>query len=340
LKVLTLFFFLATLTASAQTIGGNAAYNFLKLPASPLLAAQGGVNVSQNGNDVSQSANNPALLDRATTAQVNASFGAFLGGIKTYSLTTAHYADKPAVTFGAHIYYVDYGRIPVADAAGNTGGEFRPVDFVFQISAAKKYLEKWTYAVAFKFINSSYQQYASSALAIDFGLLCTDTTRKFTASFVAKNMGTQLKTFSGVGEDLPFDLQVGFTKRLSKAPLAFSLTVYHLHRFNLVYNDADFNNESGFGAPGLGTNTLNHFVFATHLYIGPYLETTVGYNALRRQELSLANSSNGLSGFSAGIQLKFSKINVQYSRSAYIRGVAYNQIGITAQINKLVGLGK
>jgi hypothetical protein len=324
----------------AQTLGGNAAYNFLKLSSPPLLTATGGENVSYNAKDVSLSANNPSLLQDELSAQVNASFTAFLGGIKTYALNGAYYSEQINTTFGGHIYYVDYGSIPTTDAAGNVLGSFHPADFVVQVSAAKKYLERWNYGASIKFIHSSYPPYVSSALAVDVGLLYTDSVRNLTIGFVAKNMGAQLKSFAGTTDDLPFDLEVGFSKRLRKAPLGFSFTAHHLHRFNLSYNDAAFNADNGFSSPSSFDKIFNHFVLATHVYLSPNLEAIVGYNHLRRQELSIANSANGLAGFSAGLHVQFSKLRVQLARSTYHRGVSYTQIGITVPLNKLTGLGK
>lgn len=325
--------------AFSQTIGGNAAYNFLKLPASPLVAAAGGANVSYQASEVSLTANNPALLSAAMSSQLNVSFNAFLEGIKTYSLTGAHYVDRLQTTFAGHVYFVDYGKLPAADAAGNITGEFRPVEYVVQVSAARNYLERWTYGGTLKFINSSYQQYKSNAIAMDFGLVYFDSAKKLTLAFTAKNMGFQLKTFAGEKEDIPFDLQIGITKKLAKAPFGFSLTAQQLHRFNLMYNDTAFNNENRFGNASSVHKFFNHFVLATHLYLGQNLEASFGYNHLRRQELSVQNSGSGLAGFSAGLHIKFSKLQILYARSTYQRGISYNQIGITAQLNKLVGLG-
>lgn len=339
LRVLFFFCFISS-AAVAQTIGGNAAYNFLKLPSSPMLTAMGSVNTSYQTNEVSLAANNPALLSSETNSQINASFNAFLGGINAYSLTGSHHSNKFNTTFGGHIYFVDYGSLPLADASGNRMGEFRPVDFVVQVSAARKYLERWTYGGTVKFINSSYGQYRSNALAIDFGVLYIDSSNKFSLSFLAKNMGIQVKTYAGEKEDLPFDLQVGITKRLEKAPFGFSLTAHHLHKFNISYNDNDFNSDNGFTPPSGFDKVLNHFVIATHVYIGQHLEATIGYNHLRRQELSIQDVGNGLTGFSTGLRIRFSKLQILYARSAYQKGISYNQLGITAHLNKLTGLGK
>ena len=336
-----IFFFALSFISSAQTIGGSAAYNFLQLPSNPLLTAAGGVNISYQANEVGLAANNPALLNQQLHGQLNVSFNNFLGGIKTYSTTGAYQSEKLNTTFGGHIYFVDYGSIPQTDAAGNISGSFHPVDYVVQAEASKKYMGRWSYGLSMKFIHSSYQQYNSSALAFDVGVLYADTANNFSASFVAKNMGFQLKTYAGEKEDLPFDLQIGITKRLSKAPFAFSATAQHVHHFNTVYNDAEFNGNNSLQASNSFLNKLvNHFVVASHIFIGNNLEATIGYNHLRRTELNSGVGGNGLNGFSMGLRIKFQKLQILYARSNYQRNIAFNQIGITASLDKIFGLGE
>lgn len=341
-RVFLAFILLAAFfTGRAQTLGGSSVYNFLKLPSSPLLTAAGGINTSYQTNEAGLTANNPALLNADVNDQLDLSFNNFLAGIKIYSLTGAYQSDKYNTTIGGHIFFVDYGSIPQTDAAGNVLGNFHPVDYVLQASAAKKYLDNWSYGATLKFICSNYQLYTSSAIAVDFGVLYSDTSNHFFASVLAKNMGVQIKTYAGEGEDLPFDLQIGITKRLIKAPLGFSITAQHLHQFNLVYDDADFNTNNNFSSNNNFVYKLfNHFVMATHIYLGNNLEATIGYNHLRRQELNIGSSGNGLNGFSMGLRVKFSKIQILYARSNYQRNVSYNQLALALQMDQLFGLGK
>jgi hypothetical protein len=324
-----------------QTLGGSSAYNFLKLPSSPILTAAGGVNTSYKTNDVGLSANNPALLDPQLHSQLNLSFNSFLSGIKTYSLTGAYQYNKYSTTFGSHIYFVDYGSLPYTDAAGNVNGNFHPVDFVVQVSAASKYLDKWNYGATLKFINSDYKLYKSSAFAFDLGVLYSDSSNNLFASVLAKNMGFQIKTYAGKAEDLPFDFQIGITKRLQKAPLGFSVTGQHLQHFNILYDDAEFNDQNNFSSgDNFFNKILNHFIIASHIYFGNSLEATLGFNHLRRQELNIGSSGNGLNGFSMGLRAKFSKLQVLYARSNYQRNVSYNQLGLTLTLKGFSGLGQ
>jgi hypothetical protein len=319
----------------AQTLGGEASYSFLKLPASAMQSAAGGVNVSMLSKDVGLSAHNPALLDQTQHSLLAASFNAFFKGTKAFTVNGAYYVPKLKTTFGGQIFFIDYGSIPLTDAAGNEEGVFRPVDFSLQLSASKTYAERWHYGGTVKYVHSNYGMYKSSALMADFGLLYNDSNRLFRAGLVAKNMGVQLKVYNSA-EDLPFDLQIGITKRLSKAPFGFSLTAQQVHQFNTLYSDTLYNRDARVEAKsGFGSKLFNHFVGALHIYAGNSLDFSVGYNRLRRNELNNGTAGNGLNGFSGGFTATFPKIGISYARSYYGRSFAYNQLGIQINLSKL-----
>jgi hypothetical protein len=325
--------------ARSQTLGGRAAYNFLQFPPAALLTAAGGINTSYASDEVGFAMINPALLSKALHQQVNLSFNDLPAAINGYNLSGALHSDQLNTTFGGNIYFVDYGSIPRTDAAGNQSGNFEPVDFAVKISASRRYLEKWTYGGAIKFIHSGYDQYRSSAIAFDAGILYNDTAGLFSISVLAKNMGVQLSNYTEVKEDLPFDLQLGITKKLADAPLGFSITAHHIHRFDISYNDTVFNNDNSFqNNRGFVKKLSEHFVLASHIYLGKHLEATIGYNRLRRSELNIGDQGNGLNGFSAGIRIIFNKLQVQFARAAYQRNVSYNQLGLTLHLNRLFGL--
>jgi hypothetical protein len=280
-SVVTIVFAVACFLSRGQTIGGEAIYNFLKLPSSPGLSALGGVNVSYLNEDIGLGSNNPAILNESLHSQLALSFNSFFAATKAYHLAGGLHSSKINTTFSGSVFFIDYGNIPQTDVAGNAEGKLHPTDFVVQISAAKKYLEKWQYGLSVKFIHSNYGQYTSTGLAFDAGIFFNDTANFFSAGLVAKNMGMQLSTYGDTKEDLPFDLQAGITKRLTKAPLGFSINLQQIHQFNILYNDTTFNNENGFASTTSFLNKLfNHFVFATHIYFGKNLEVNIGYNRL------------------------------------------------------------
>lgn len=329
----------------AQTIGGNTVFNFLKLPATPQLTALGGVNTSQVSNDIGLAFNNPALLRREMHTQMNAVFNSLYDGISSYNLSLGYHHQKINTNFLWGLSYINYGSIQQTDASGNLLGQFKPTDWVMQLSASRGYLEKWNYGATVKFINSNYGQYRSNGIAVDAGLLYHDTAKLFSASFVAKNMGTQLKKYDGTDpDDLPFDMQFGVTKRLENSPFGFSFTAHHLHRFDIRYNDAGFNAGNDFNNDSTKKFTLDklfrHFVLATTIYLGDKVEVAAGYNYLRRKELNIENAGNGLTGFSLGVALLLNKLQVRYARSHYQNNTAYNQFGLNITLNQYFGLGK
>lgn len=341
-------FILAILVAgniSAQTLGGSTVFNFLRLPATPQLSALGGINISKVSDDIGMAANNPALLQPGMHTQMNAAFTGLYDGVNNYHLSLGYHHKKINTTFLWALNYINYGSTRQTDASGNLLGQFSPADWVMQLSASRAYLQKWKYGATLKFIHSNYGQYSANGIAMDVGVQYYDSAKLFSASVLAKNMGTQLKAYEGTDHaDLPFDLQVGITKRLENSPFGFSFTAHHLHQFDITYNDEPFNNDNGFENAGSKKITFDklfrHVVLAGNIYIGDKLELAVGYNYLKRKELSIGKSGNGLTGFSLGVSLLLNKMAIRYARSQYQNNTAYNQLGINMTLNKYFGLGK
>lgn len=333
------------LFTKGQTLGGNSTFNFLKLPNTPQLTGLGGINVSNLSNDIGMSFNNPSLLLPSMHTQLSTVFNSMYAGIKNYHMMFGYSFEKPQINIALGIQYMNYGSIPETDAAGNISGSFQPVDYVIQLSASRKYMEKWNYGASFKFINSNYGLYRSNGIALDAGVAYYDSVQLLQASVVIKNMGTQLKIYQGTKSDnIPFDVQIGITKRLEKAPIQFSVTAHHLHRFDIRYNDTTFNNDNGF-SQNIGRQNFSfdkifrHFIISTQLYIGDKVEISTAYNHLRRAELNISNTTNGLNGFSLGLGVLFTKIQVRYARAYFQNNAAYNQFGLNMKLNEFVGLG-
>ena len=340
--IFILFSFLY-LQGSCQTIGGSSVFNFLRLPNTPQLTALGGVNVSVSANDVGLAFNNPALLNKEMHTQLIAVFNNFYADVNALHLSFGYRHEKLKTNFAGGLNYFDYGKISETDPAGNVFGTLNPKDWVIQLSASRSYLEKWNYGATVKFISSNYGVYRSNGIALDIAALFKDSANLITASIVAKNMGYQLKKYSGTdAEELPFDLQIGITKKLEKAPLSFSLTAQRLHQFDIRYNDTVFNILNGLDKTGKFTfdKIFRHFVLAVQAFPVPQIEITAAYNHLRRQELNISNSTNGLNGFSMGVGLLVKKIQVRYARTYYQNNKAYNQFGLNLKLNEYFGLGK
>jgi hypothetical protein len=323
--------------ASAQTLGGNAIFNFIKQPNTAQLSALGGVNISNISNDVGMTFHNPALLRDEMHGQINTSFNAFVAGIKNYSLTSAFHSIKHKTNFSFGLNYFNYGNIAQTDASGNELGTFRPNDYVLQVSGSRQHKENWFYGATIKFINSQYSQYKSNGVAMDVGIAYLDTAKQLQASVVVKNIGTQLKTYDGSSrkEELSFDLRAGISKRLAKAPFQFSLTAHNLHRFNINYNDTAFlaeEGDEGFRDKKFSiAKIVSHLVISTQAYIGDKVEVTAGYNFLRRKDLNVFNATNGLNGFTIGGGLLLKNLQVRYATGFYQQNI-FNQFSVNFKL--------
>ncbi len=289
--------------------------------------------------------NNPAQLHAGMHTQMNAVFNSFYAGISVYHLTLGYRHERLKTNFLWGLNYFNYGSTAETDAAGNILGNFRPTDWVMQVSASRNYLQKWSYGAALKFISSNYGQFRSNGFAMDMGVLYRDSSKQFSASVVAKNMGAQLKKYPGTeADDLPFDLQIGISKRLENAPFSFSLTGQRIHRFNIRYEDTVFNNDNGYAnsSPGKFTmgKLIDHLVLGATVYFGDRVEFYTGYNFLRRRELNIGREGNGLNGFSLGAGVMLGKIQVRYARSHYQGNSGYNQFGLNLKLNEYFGLGR
>lgn len=324
---------------NSQTLGGNSIYNFLKLSNTPQLTALGGVNVSNQTADVGMIYHNPALTRETMHMQANLVFNAMYGGVRNYHILMAFHDHKSQTNFAAGVNYLNYGDVAETDAAGNVYGDFKPRDYVVQLSASRRYERSWYYGAALKFIHSQYGQYRSSGIALDAGISFTDSSNLLQTSLVIKNMGLQLTSYNGTSsDDFPFDIQLGISKRLAKAPIQFSVTAHHLHQFDIRYNDTLFNNEYFPNNAGAKKFTLDkvfrHFILASQLYIEDRLEISIGYNYLRRKELNIGRDGNGLNGFSLGLGLLFRNLQLRYGRSYYQNNTAYNQFGLNLRLNQ------
>lgn len=322
---LTLCLFLVEIPdLKAQYAGGQTVYNFLRLPVSAQTSAVGGETVSLISHDLSIVHQNPAFLRPYHHNQLSLTFTPMSAGINQYYLAGSMHSPKLATSFATQIQYIGYGSITATDPSGNTMGNFHPRDYHIQLSASRSYLEKWQYGTSLQFIQSNYGAYRSGAMAISIGVNYYDSARQLQVGLVMKNMGIQLSSFvPGERENLPVEVQAGVTKRLSGAPLQVSLTLRDLHRLILFKPDSTISTAD---------QVFQHLVVGAQAFIAEKIEIGIGYNHLRRRELSIANTSNGFTGFSMGAGVLLHRFQIRYARSFYTNVKGYHQFGIAFSI--------
>ena len=327
----------SSLTVRSQSVGGSTVFNFLKLPTSPQLAALGGINVSHWGHDMTMGFHQPAFYNESMQGQYSFNFNSGPGGLKNYFVSGVAYHKRSKTTIAGGLQFLDYGSITQTTDAGIELGNIRPVDYALQVSASRQYLNRWRYGITVKWIQSNYGIYRSNGVALDAGLTYTDTTNKWQAGFLLRNMGTQLRVYQGSSRtSLPFDMQLGISKRLQHAPLQFSATLHHLHQFNIRYADSTIDGSLQ-GSGNFADKLFRHIVLAAQVFVDDRVELSLGYNYLRRKELNIGSSGNGLNGFSIGLGIHARKFQFRYARTWIQQNQSYNQLGLNLQIGKRKG---
>jgi len=332
-SLLLFLFFLAPLTLYAQ-IGGDGTYQFLNLTHSARVAALGSKTIAINDDDLDVAFLNPSLLNLSTSNHASVSYVSFFDGINFGESSYGFQAFGKSAAVS--LQYIDYGKFIESQDNGTITGSFTAADYVVQFSMAHQFDSLFSIGATVKPVYSVYEHYTSFGLASDLAASYTSRDRLFCASLLFRNMGTQIKTYTGSSyESLPFEIMVGVSQKLRYAPFRFSLTAHQLQKPKLTYTNPDDVKIDPLSNKEITTSKSSQFadnVFR-HLIVGveflplKSFVVRVGYNHQRRKELAIADAE-GMSGFSWGFGLKLRKFSLSYGRSFYIPSQASNHFSL------------
>ncbi len=304
-------FILATLLHSTLYLHAqesSSVFNFLTLPNSAHATALGGKNISLIEDDASLTFQNPALLSTVSSNTIGLNFLTYMRGAKSGSASYAR-AHKERGTWGINAQFAGYGKTQETNELGQQLGDFRPLDVALSGLYSYTLTDKLAAGVSAKFIYSGYAGYTSLAMGVDLGLNYYLEDKDFSLSAVAANLGGQLKAFGDTYERLPFNLVVGFTKRLAHAPLRINVTMSDVTRWSSKY----FYNPEG--KSKFGRILLNHFTIGLDIVPSDRFYLAAGWDFRRAFEMKAAGSGH-LAGLSvgAGIHLKRFQLGLAYAR--------------------------
>lgn len=325
---------ITSLSISAQD--GTVAYNFLNLTSSSHIYGLGGVNISTVEDNVNLIEQNPALLGSEMDMQLSFNYMKYVGETNFGGLKFAkELTDRSAIAAG--VQYFGYGKMKYADEFGNVSGTFEPKDIAFNIAYSHDIFDNWRGGINLKYVNSIYDEYSATALAVDLGVNYYDPDKDLSVSLVAANLGGQIKRFNETHDRLPTDIRIGFTKGLENLPFRLSVTAWNLTKWKSPYYD-----------PGDGTtseeleikesfssNLMRHLVFAADYIPSERFHVGVGYNHKTRTDMTTYSRSL-LSGFSAcaGVNVKSFGIDVALSQPH--TGATTFMINITTLLNDFI----
>lgn len=316
-------------TARAQITGGQEVFKFMTLSPSARATGLGGAQIAVRDEDVALAALNPAALNPLMSGRLTFQHNFFLTDIQHGYAAYAQQLPNWGFTVQGGVQYVNYGDIRQADEYGTlSGAKVRASETALTLGAARPLTDQVSLGLNLRMGFSALDEYRSAALVADAGLLYADTARRIALGLVLRNAGAQLSTYNGQREDLPFDIQIGFSKRLRHLPFRFSVIAHHLHQWEIRYDDPNAENDDVllFGSDQTNQdkgntavdNFFRHLIFNGEFLLGrnEAFRVRIGYNHLRKRELSVQNYRS-LAGFSGGVGFKISRFRLDMGYAAY-----------------------
>ena len=349
-KILTYLLLISNVAVFAQ-LGGIKAYSFLDLPIPARTSALGGSSIAIWDKDVNLGYSNPALLNPSVSKQLSFNYVNYVSDLNYGNFLYAQQLKKYG-TFAVGLQYFNYGKFDGRDEYNIETGTFRAADYCLNLAFAKT-LNKdssLSLGVALKTIYSHYDIYNSFGSAIDVGLTYHNK-KQLTVSILAKNYGKQWKPYfeNGVKQSLPTDIQLGFSKKIPKAPFRVVFQYDQLLKWDLTYvnpQDQSSSIDPFTNKPIVKTDKQKrndkikagldkfgrHLTLGTEIILGKNFTIRVSYNFRKGKEMALPDVKKA-NGLALGFGIKISKFHFDYSFYKYALTGNAHTIGVTTNLN-------
>ncbi len=324
-------------------IGGDNVYEFLNLPASARITALGGSLITVKDSDISLAYSNPAALNKEMHNVITFNQNFHVADIRNSYVAYGRHIEKWNSTFHLGFQTINYGNFQSADEFGNITGTFQPSELAITIGAGRALYERMSVGVNLKLVSSTFEAYNSFGISSDLAAMYYVEDKNFTATLLFKNAGSQISTYrAGNREDLPFEIQLGISKKLQYLPFRFSITAQHLQQWNLLYDNPNSEENTFFLGEPVATNNsewidniFRHFIFSGEFLFGKaeVVNLRFAYNHFLKKELSI-NSLRSLAGFSAGLGIKIRRFRFSYGIGVYHIGGSTHHLSIATNLSE------
>ncbi|MFH1000362.1 MAG: type IX secretion system protein PorQ [Bacteroidota bacterium] len=325
---------------------GSSTYAFLNLPFSARSIAMGGNFLSIYDNDISLALSNPSLISAEMNNKIDLSFVDYFSDINYGSVSYGLNLEKLG-TFIVNMQFIDYGKFEYATETGERLGSFTAGDYAMSLGWSRPISPNIIIGANLKGLYSNYESYNSFGLAVDVAATYLLEKRNISASLIFRNIGTQIKTFTPQNsEDLPFEIQAGFSKALEHLPLRFSLLLTQLQKWDLTYDEQLINPNNQTIISGEETssgkiddfadNLMRHIVIGVELSPIKALSLRLGYNYLKRKEMTIPARLSTV-GFSWGFGVNIYKFRINYARNAQHLSPSPNYFSVTTDLDQIIG---
>lgn len=317
-------------TTEINAQDGEKVYRFLDLPNSTRADALGGTNVSVIENDVSLVFQNPAALGKEMDMNANVNFMSYIADVKVGSAIFAK-SIRDVNSFAVGVNYLDYGKFKETNENNEELGGFSGKDIVVSGIYSHMLTNRLRGGVTTKFITSSYADYSSTAIGFDVGLSYYNEDREFSAGLVLTNIGSQLSSYNDKRVSLPWDINIGISKRLRNAPVRFSLTGVYLTQWK--FSRIDEVNGINSKDDNFLKTFFKHTILGVDIIPSQNFWIAIGFNPKVHYDLKL-QEGNKFGGFNAGAGIKIQKFSIGFSLAKYHPSATSYHFSLGVDISK------
>lgn len=332
-------------SASAQVAGMNT-LSLLKMPSSARTAALGVDYLSvYTPLDLNVGLDNPSLICDAYNKRMTINYVGLFAGSNFGSVAYGLKTKLPGMfLFGFH--FNSYGFFEGYDEQEVSQGKFFASDIALSAAWAMAVDSNFSVGVSLKPILSQYESYTAFAFATNVAGSYISDDKRFAATIQARNIGTQIATFDGTRETLPFDLSTSLSYKASRAPFRIFFEMNRLTKWNLKYNDP-LNPEVTTdpltgepitkpwydGAVKVLDEVARHAMIGLEADIKSVFFIRLGYRYRQNAEMGASDRTNiNMSGFSYGFGLRTKKFEFGFARRNYHLGQAPNYITLSFKL--------
>ncbi len=328
-SLLSILFCVITLPLFAQV--GESAYSFLELPVSPYVSALGGTNISLVSNENAVALQNPALLTHTSDNLLSLNYMNYVADINAGSAVYSRKASNRA-SWAVGMVYLDYGTFKETNEVNESLGEFVAKDMALHGVYAYKLTDKLSGGVTAKAIYSAYSEFSSFALGVDLGLNYYNEQKKLSLSIAVKNLGGQLAKYNNEYEKLPWDVQLGVSKKFAHAPFRVHATSKYAQKWDMSLRRTTSETDVP-GADKFVKTMFKHLIIGLDFLPSQNFYVAVGYSHKVKDDFRMLEKK-GLYGFTFGTGVKIKRFQVGASLfQQHVSGTTL-LIGLTTNLNK------
>lgn len=318
-------------------VGGSSTYQFLNLGSSPRQVALGGKIVTNFDYDPTQALFNPATINPAMDNQLSVNFNNYVSDISYGTASYAYLWDRRTQVFHAGITYINYGNFAGYDQQGQATNSFSGGELAVSVGHAKNIpFSNWYVGGNIKFISSTLEQYNSTGIALDLGLLYRNEAEGLNFGLVARNFGAQLDPYDITAEKLPFELVAGVSQDLENIPVRWHVTLEHLENWRLAYanpnrDEIDLEGNATQENINFIDEIIRHAIVGVELFPDKGFNLRLGYSFRRGEELRILDQRS-FAGLSAGFGIKLNKLRFSYAYSRFNNAAASSFFGLNMNL--------